>query len=139
LNGGALPLVLGLVYGYIPFFILPLYAALDRIDTRLLEASRDLDVGPVRTFLHVTLPLSRQGLLASSVITVLPMFGDYYTHDLVSPSNRTSMIGNQIDQFLRQSSGQRTGAALVLALSAFLAILMAYYLYSTSVAAREAR
>ena len=53
--------MLGLVYGYIPFFILPLYAALDRIDGRLLEASRDLGVEPVRTFFHVTLPLSRTG------------------------------------------------------------------------------
>ncbi len=139
LDGGPVPLVLGLIYGYVPFFILPLYAALDRLDVRLLEASRDLHAGAVRTFLHVTLPLSRQGLLAAAVITALPMFGDYYTHDLVSPSNRTTMIGNQIEAFLRQGSGQRTGAAMVVVLAAFLAVLMVYYLVSTNAAAREAR
>lgn len=137
LDGGPVPLVLGLVYGYVPYFILPLYAALDRIDPSLLEASRDLHAGPVRTFWHITLPCSRQGLLAAAVITALPMFGDYYTHDLVSPSNRTTMIGNQIDQFLRQSSGQRTGAALVIVLATGLAVLMAYYLAATNRASQE--
>ena len=61
LDGRPYTVVLGLVYGYVPFLILPLYAALDRIDVRLLEASRDLGVSPFRTFVQVTLPLSRQG------------------------------------------------------------------------------
>ncbi len=139
LDGRWSTLVVGLTYGYIPFFILPLYAALDRNDTRLLEASRDLGVGPIRTFLHVTLPMSRQGMLAAAVITALPMFGDYYTQDLLSASPRTSMIGNQINLFLRQGSGSQFGSALVLVLSCLLAVLMAYYLWSTNVAARDVR
>lgn len=139
LNGRWQTLVLGLVYGYVPFFILPLYAALDRIDTRLVEASRDLGIGPVRTFVHVTLPLSRQGLLAAGAITALPMFGDYYTQDLLSQSPRTSMIGNQIATFLKSGASKQTGAALVLSLSLFLAILMTYYLWSTNRAAAEVR
>lgn len=139
LDGRWQTLVLGLVYGYIPFFILPLYAALDRIDARLVEASRDLGIGPARTFVRVTLPLSRQGLLAAGAITALPMFGDYYTQDLLSQSPRTSMIGNQIYTFLKSGASKQTGAALVLSLSAFLAILMTYYLWSTNRAASEVR
>ena len=55
-------MVIALAYGYLPYFIIPLFASLDRIDQRLLEASRDLGVGAVRTFLHVTLPLSQPGV-----------------------------------------------------------------------------
>jgi spermidine/putrescine transport system permease protein len=136
LDGRPSSVVLGLVYGYVPFFIIPLYAALDRIDTRLLEASRDLGVGPTRTFLHVTLPLSAPGLLAASVITALPMFGDYYTTELLSGSPRTNMIGNQIQFFLLNSSEKNIGASLVVVLAAMLMVLMAYYLITTDRAAR---
>jgi ABC-type spermidine/putrescine transport system permease subunit I len=136
LNGRPISVVLGLVYGYIPFFIIPLYAALDRIDGRLLEASRDLGVSPTRTFLHVALPLSKSGLLAASVITALPMFGDYYTADLLSGAPRTSMIGNQIQFFLLNSSEKAVGASLVLVLSVMLLVLMAYYLVTTDRATR---
>jgi spermidine/putrescine transport system permease protein len=132
LNGDWPAVVLGLTYGYIPFFILPLYAALERLDKRLIEAGRDLGASPSRVFRHVTLPLSVPGLLAASVITVLPMFGDYYTNGfLTSGSPRTEMIGNQIEFYLRGTSQPQTGASLVLILSAMLLVLMAYYLVVT--------
>jgi spermidine/putrescine transport system permease protein len=137
LNGRPAAVVLGLVYGYVPFFILPLYAALDRIDGRLLEASRDLGVGPTRSFLHVTLPLSRSGLLGAAVITALPMFGDYYTTELLSGAPRTSMIGNQIQFYLLNSSEKNMGAGLVVVLSVMLMVLMAYYLITTDRATRQ--
>ena len=136
LDGRPYTVVLGLVYGYVPFLILPLYAALDRIDVRLLEASRDLGVSPFRTFVQVTLPLSRQGMLAGAAITALPMFGDYYTNTLLSASPRTNMIGNQIQNAVQSNSTRGIGAALVIVLTALLAVLMAYYLYSSN-AARE--
>jgi spermidine/putrescine transport system permease protein len=139
LNGRPMSVVLGLVYGYIPFFILPLYAALDRIDQRLIEASRDLGIGPARTFLHVTLPLSKSGMLAAAVITALPMFGDYYTADLLSGAPRTSMIGNQIQFYLLDSSEKAVGASLVVVLSIVLIVLMAYYLVTTDRATRAAQ
>ena len=131
--------ILGLVYGYIPFLILPLFAALDRIDKSLLEAARDLGATPFRTFLHVTLPLSKQGILAGTVIILLPMFGDYYTPDLLSGTPRTSMIGNQIDFFIHSGSGGSEGAALVIVLSALVSVLMLYYLFTVARAAREVR
>jgi ABC-type spermidine/putrescine transport system permease subunit I len=131
--------ILGLVYGYVPFLILPLFAALDRIDQRIIEAARDLGASPARAFWRVTLPLSRQGILAGVVIVMLPMFGDYYTPNLLSGSTKNRMVGNEIDQFVNSGVGGATGAALTLVLMAFVALLMAYYLYSVAKAQREAR
>ncbi len=136
LSGNAVTVVIGLVYGYIPFFILPLYAALERMDGRLIEAARDLGASRASAFWRVTWPLSRQGLMAASVITVLPMFGDYYTNGYLSGSPNTSMIGNQIEYYLHGTSTPQTGASLVLILSVLLVVLMAYYLVSTARAAR---
>ncbi len=131
LNGQASSVVIALVYGYIPFLILPLYAALDRIDQRHIEAARDLGASPFAAFRRVTLPLSVPGILAGIVLIALPMFGDYYTQDLISASPRTSMIGNQIDQFTRQGSQKTVGAVLTMLLAAVLLVLMLYYLRST--------
>lgn len=131
LDGSWSTVVWGLVYGYVPFFILPLYSALERLDGRLIEAGRDLGAGPVRTFLSVTLPLSVPGLMAASVVTILPMFGDYYTNSyLTSGSPRVNMVGNQIEDYLRGSGQPNKGAALVLILMALLFVLMVYYLVS---------
>ena len=139
LDGRAITVVLGLAYGYVPFLVLPLFAALDRIDARLLEASRDLGMGPAATFVRVTLPLSRQGMLAAAVITALPMTGDFYTTDLLSGSPRTNMIGNQIEFYLFEGSQKSSGAALVIILSAALMVAMVYYLRSIDRSARELR
>jgi spermidine/putrescine transport system permease protein len=84
----------------------------------------------------VTLPLSVPGILAGSVLIALPMFGDYYTPDLVSASTRTNLIGNQIDEFTRQGSQKVTGAALTLLLALALLVLMFYYLRTTRRAAQ---
>ena len=88
LGGKWYTVVLGLVYGYIPYLILVLYAGLDRIDPSLIEAGRDLGLNRVRTFTRVTLPLSRQAILTGMLITVLPMVGDYFTNQLC-PARRT--------------------------------------------------
>jgi spermidine/putrescine transport system permease protein len=131
LNGQSSSVVIALVYGYIPFLILPLYAALDRIDQRHIEAARDLGASPFAAFRRVTLPLSVPGILAGTVLISLPMFGDYYTQDLISASPRTSMIGNQIDQFARQGSEKTVGAVLTMLLAVVLLVLMFYYLRTT--------
>jgi spermidine/putrescine transport system permease protein len=138
LDGDWPTVVMGLIYGYIPFFILPLYAALERLDGRLIEAARDLGASRVATFLRVTLPLSVPGLLAASVIIVLPMCGDYYTNTyLTGGSPRTEMVGNQIEFYLRGSSQPQTGASLVVILMVFLMIAMAYYLVTIARSQRE--
>ena len=135
LDGQSTTVILAFVYGYIPFLILPLFAALDRIDQRQIEAARDLGASPASAFMRVTLPLSVPGILAGSVLIALPMFGDYYTPDLVSASTQTNLIGNQIDEFTRQGSEKVTGAVLTLLLALALLVLMAYYLRTTRRAA----
>jgi ABC-type spermidine/putrescine transport system permease subunit I len=139
LNGQPTTVILALLYGYIPFFILPLFVAIDRIDRRQIDAARDLGASPASAFFRVTLPLSVPGILAGAVLITLPMFGDYYTADLVSASTQTNMIGNQIDEFMRQGSEKVTGAALTLLLSAFLLVLMLYYLRTTRRAGTSAQ
>ncbi len=131
LDGQQSTVILALVYGYIPFLILPLFVALDRIDQRQIEAARDLGASPSSAFLRVTLPLSMPGILAGVVLVALPMFGDYYTPDLVSASTGTNMIGNQIDELTRQGSEKVTGAVLTMLLALVLLALMFYYLRST--------
>ena len=124
------------MYGYIPYMILPLFGALDRIDRSLLEAARDLGASSARTFFRVTLPLSKQAILAGSVIVSLPMFGDYYTADLLSGSPRTTMAGNLVDHAINSPFVTRA-AALVLLMMIALLIPMMYYLYATARATRE--
>ena len=132
-------MILALVYGYIPYFILPLYASLDRIDKSLLEAARDLGASPLRTFLHVTLPLSKTGILGGCVLIALPMFGDYYTPNIVSGAPTTSMLGNQIDLYFHGTSQPTIGAALTILLSLFLVILMGYYMLTVLGRPRSSR
>ena len=132
LEGKPVTVVLGLVYGYIPFMILPLYAALDRIEPSLLEAARDLGASRFVTFLRVTLPLSVPGILAGLVIVTLPMFGDFFTNDLLSGSPRTAMIGNVINNAIGTPGRQSQGAVLVLLLMVFLAVPMLWYVARTA-------
>jgi putrescine transport system permease protein len=139
LDGQASSVVLALIYGYVPYLILPLYATLDRIDRSVLEAGRDLGASPISTFLHVTLPLSRHGILAASVLIALPMFGDYYTNDIISGSPRTSMIGNQINLFFQGGPQRTVGASLVIVLALLLTVLMSYYLWVTVRASAQAK
>ncbi|MEX0753677.1 MAG: ABC transporter permease [Actinomycetota bacterium] len=131
LEGKPSTVILGLVYGYIPYMILPLYAALDRIDSSALEAARDLGAGQTSTFLRVTVPQSIPAIVAGVVIVTLPMSGDYYTQDLLSASRNTAMLGNVIDGSI-QSSLVQTGASLVLILLVVLLVPMLSYLRSTS-------
>ena len=118
LDGQPSSVIFALVYGYVPYLILPLYAVLDRIEPHLIEAGLDLGASRFATFLHVTLPLSKQGILAGCVLIALPMFGDYYTNDVISGSPGTSMIGNQINLFFQGGPQRTTGAALVIVLAA---------------------
>lgn len=132
LNGNAYSVILALTYGYIPYFILPVFAGLDRIDRHQIEAARDLGATPFRAFLHVTLPLSRPSILAGSALVVLPMFGDYYTNDLISGSPRTNMLGNEINLFVQGGPEKNLGASLVVVMMAILLVGMAYYVIQTA-------
>jgi spermidine/putrescine transport system permease protein len=138
LGGKPVTVILGLVYGYIPYLILVLYAGLDRIDPALIEAGRDLGLGRARTFLRVTLPMSRQPILTGLLITVLPMLGDYYTNQLMSGAAKTSMIGNLIEGQLGTPGLEGQGAVLSMLLLLVLLVPMIYYVVATNRSSREA-
>jgi ABC-type spermidine/putrescine transport system permease subunit I len=132
LGGKPATVVLGLVYGYIPYLILVLYAGLDRINPALIEAGRDLGLGRLRTFARITLPMSRQPILTGLLITVLPMLGDYFTNQLLSGAASTSMIGNLIEGQLGTPGLEGQGAVLSLMLLLVLLIPMIYYVVATN-------
>ena len=139
LQGKPLTLILGLVYGYVPYMILPLYATLDRIPASLIEAGRDLGLSPARTFWRVTLPQSYQAILAGLVICILPMFGDYFTQQLLADRASTRMVGNAIVDALTQPIFVQRGAALILVMLVLLIPPILYYLRSTRRATEVAR
>ncbi len=86
---------LGLLYGYLPFMVLPLYAAIERIDWSLVEAGRDLYASGVKAFLRITLPLSRPGIIAGSILVFVPSLGAYVTPDILGGA-KTTLLGNFI-------------------------------------------
>jgi spermidine/putrescine transport system permease protein len=131
LTGQPVVVILGLVYGYVPYMILPLYAGLDRLSQPMLEASRDLGASRVSSVLRVTLPLCRPTVLAAVLLTCLPMLGDYFTNDLLSASPKTAMVGNLINGSV-QAPGQtgQAGAFVMLVLIATI-LPMVYYVRTT--------
>jgi spermidine/putrescine transport system permease protein len=137
LGGKSVTVIFGLVYGYIPYLILVLYAGLDRIDQSLLEAARDLGLSKWRTFWRVTIPLSKPTIVAGAFITVLPMLGDYFTNQLLSAAPGTTMIGNAIQGQLNSPGQTGQGAVLALMLLIVLLIPMTYYVVSTARASRR--
>jgi spermidine/putrescine transport system permease protein len=127
----------GLVYGYLAFMILPLYAALDRMDPALIEAGKDLYGTRWQTFWHVTWPAAFQGVAAGCVLVFLPAVGDFVSAQLLGGPD-TYMIGNLIQQQFLEAQNWPFGAALTIVLMAFLLVWMLVYLRSASRAAREA-
>jgi spermidine/putrescine transport system permease protein len=92
--------LIGLVYGFLPFMVLPLYAAIERIDWRLVEAARDLYASGWEAFRKVTWPLSRPGVIAGSILVFIPALGAYVTPAILGGA-RTTLLGSYIvDQFL---------------------------------------
>lgn len=117
-----LAVLIGQVYGELPFMILPIYAALERLDTRLLEASEDLGANRLSTFLTVTLPLARPGLIAGTVLVFIPSLGAFITPDLLGGA-KSVMIGNLIQNQFSQLN-QPFGSALSLILTAAVLLLL---------------
>ncbi|MFF1819036.1 ABC transporter permease [Kribbella sp. NPDC058245] len=117
--------VTGLTYNFLPFMVLPLYASLEKIDRRLIEAGGDLFAGPMTTFRVVTLPLSMPGVVAGTLLTFIPAAGDYINAQLLgTPKQR--MIGNDI-QRLFAAGAYPTAAALSVTLMAAIVVLVLIY------------
>ncbi|MFC4107413.1 ABC transporter permease [Micromonospora zhanjiangensis] len=118
--------VAGLVYNFLPFLVLPLYASLERLDPRLLEAAGDLYAGPVRTFRRVTLPLSMPGLVAGVLLFFIPAAGDYVNAELLGAPNQY-MVGNVIDSaYLVRLDYPQASALSFLLLAAVLVLVLGW-------------
>jgi spermidine/putrescine transport system permease protein len=111
--------MMGMVYSYLPFMILPLYASLEKFDVRLKEAAQDLGASRWHTFWRVTFPLSMPGVIAGSILVFIPSAGEFVIPDLLGGS-QTTMTGNLI----RAQFGQARDWAFGSALSVMLAILL---------------
>ena len=125
----------GLTYGYLIFMILPVYGALERLDRSVIEAGKDLYGTRLQTFLHVTLPQTRQGILAGGVLVFLPSVGDFVSAQLLGGTD-TYMVGNLIQDQFFAANNWPFGAALTVVMMLFLSIWMIGYLRS---AARDVR
>jgi spermidine/putrescine transport system permease protein len=128
LVGSSGVVIFGLVYNFIPFMTLPLYTNLERLDTSYLEAGSDLYASPARTFLKITLPLSIPGITSGTLLTFIPIAGDYVTasRDFLGGSN-TAMLGNAVEGNFFLVQDYPTAAALSVILMAGIVILVAAY------------
>ncbi|CAB4872543.1 unannotated protein [freshwater metagenome] len=127
LTSTAFAVVMGMTYNFLPFMTLPLYASIDRIDPRTLEASGDLYANGFTTFRKVTLPLSMPGVVAGTLLTFIPAAGDYVNAAILgSPS--TKMIGNVIESRYFKVVDYPTAAALSFTLMAAILILVTIYI-----------
>ena len=120
-NDGAV--IVGLIYGYLPFAVLPLYSNLERLDKSLLEAAADLGARPSQTLLHIVLPLTAPGLRAAGVLVFIPCLGAYLTPDLLG-GGKSMMIGNLVQNQFTSARDWPFGSALSLALMAIVMFLL---------------
>lgn len=128
ISGTAFSVIFGLTYNFIPFMTLPIYATLERLDLRLIEAGNDLYGSPAVTFRTVTLPLSAAGVMSGTLLTFIPAAGDYInaSREFLGSAD-TTMIGNVIETNFLVLQNFPAAAALSLVLMAFILILVSLY------------
>ena len=119
--------IAGLTYNFLPFMVLPLYASLERLDLRLLEASKDLYASATQTFFRVTLPLTAPGIVAGVLLTFIPAVGDYVNATFLGGVNQ-SMIGNVIQAQYLTINDYPTAAALSFTLMVIILIAVTLYI-----------
>jgi spermidine/putrescine transport system permease protein len=129
---------IGLVYTLLPFMILPLYAAIEKLDLKLLEASRDLGASRFSTFRKITIPLTMPGIVSGCMLVFLPALGMFYIPDILGGA-RTMLLGNYIrDQFLA-ARNIPLGAAASIAMTLIMGLMLALYYKSVRRAGRKVR
>ena len=127
LTSTAFAVVAGMTYNFLPFMTLPLYASLERIDPRTIEAAGDLYANGLTTFRRVTVPLSMPGVVAGTLLTFIPAAGDYVNAAILGSPN-TKMIGNVIESRYFKIVDYPTAAALSYPLMAAILILVTLYI-----------
>jgi spermidine/putrescine transport system permease protein len=124
-NDGAV--LLGLVYGYLPFMVLPIYATLERLDPALVEAAADLGARPLTTVFRIVVPLARPGIVAGSVLVFIPCLGAYLTPDLLG-GGRTVLVGNLVQNQFTTARDWPFGSAVSIALMTLVTVLLVIFL-----------
>jgi len=117
----------GITYNYLPFVVLPLYVALEKIDPRLVEAATDLYASRLQAFLRVTLPLSISGVFAGSLLAFIPAAGDYINAELLGGTRETTMIGNVVQTLYLTNNDYPQASAISLILMVGLIIGVVIY------------
>ena len=124
----------GLTYNFLPFMVLPIYVAIEKMDPHLVEAATDLYASRRQAFLRVTLPLSMPGVFAGSLLVFIPTVGDFINAEILG-SRDTTMIGNVIQRLFIETNAYPEAAALGFVLMAAVLVLVA--IYARAVGARE--
>jgi spermidine/putrescine transport system permease protein len=119
--------IAGLVYNFLPFMVLPIYASLERLDVRLIEAAKDLYSNATTAFFRVTLPLSAPGVVAGTLLTFIPASGDYINAQFLGSSGN-QMIGNVIQSLYLKQSDYPAAAALSFVLMAIILVIVLIYI-----------
>lgn len=127
LTATAFAVVAGLTYNFLPFMALPIYASLERMDSRLLEAGGDLYANGPTTFWRVTLPLSMPGVVSGTLLTFIPASGDYVNAVLLGNPTSTAMIGQVIDSRFFRLNDYPTASVLSVALMVAILVLVGVY------------
>jgi spermidine/putrescine transport system permease protein len=120
--------IFGLIYNFIPFMVLPMFASLQALDLRLLEAGSDLYASPVTTFRKITLPLSMPGVVSGTLLSFIPMSGDYVnaSREFLGGTS-TTMIGNVIESNFLQTQNYPMAATLSIILLVIILVIVATY------------
>ncbi len=119
--------LIGIVYGYLPLMVFPIYVSLEKLDKSLLEASKDLGANPFRTFLQVTLPLSAPGLITGSMLVFILLMGEYLIPAILG-GGMVFFVGNALVDLFLQSRNWPFGSAVAIALVAIMLVAITLYL-----------
>ena len=118
-------IIIGLLYGYLPFMVLPLYASIERLNPELREASADLGATPIKTFLTVTFPLTLTGVITGAIFVFVPSLGNFFVPELLGGGQRI-MIGNLITNQFLKARDWPYGSAMAFALMGLIMLVLLF-------------
>lgn len=128
--------LLGLVYGELPFMILPLYASLEKLDLSMIEAAQDLGASPVSSFFRVTVPMTMPGILAGVVLVFIPSLGQFVVSDLLGGA-KSVLVGNLIQNQFSVARNKPFGSAIAFELTAVVLVLLLLYAFHARKSGKE--
>jgi spermidine/putrescine transport system permease protein len=129
--GTPVAVLIGVVYGYLPLMIFPIYVTLERMDRTLVEASKDLGAGRWATFRQITLPITLPGLITGSILVFIPLMGEYVIPAILG-YGRVFLIGNQLVLQFLEARNWPQGSAYAVILIAIMLVSISFYLWFTS-------